>query len=107
MSVLHVSLVCYDSVRIKCWPCPTCRAIRMADRSGESRDKAAASKSFMVVAHAPWLGTDATCLRCGEHWQDGVRADRPFERGWRKKSIKAAKDLYRKHHSRTQATINS
>jgi hypothetical protein len=90
MSILHVSCQVYDEVVIRRIGCPTCKRIR-----------------FMVIAHAPWLGTDVTCLRCGEHWQDGVRADRPFKRGWRKTSIKAAKDLYRKHHPRTQATINS
>jgi len=34
-----------------------------------------------------WYGPSVTCLGCGESYQDGERCERPFARGWRKKSI--------------------
>ncbi len=91
MNILHVSRQTYSEVVIRRVDCPTCKRIR-----------------FMVITHAPWYDTDRTCLRCGERWDvDGTRADRPFERGWRKKSIQAAKDLYRKYHPKTTHNRNS
>ena len=40
-----------------------------------------------------WYGWDVTCLACGENWQDGEHAERPFAPGWRKANIDAAKRL--------------
>ena len=37
-----------------------------------------------------WYGTDETCCRCGDCWQDGELAMRPFARGWRKAAIAKA-----------------
>jgi hypothetical protein len=90
MNIIHISFVNYSEVLIRSLDCPTCKR-----------------KRFMVVAHTPWHGTDLVCLRCGERWEDGARADRPFERGWRKKSIEEAKGLYRKYHPRTQLTTKT
>lgn len=38
-----------------------------------------------------WYGFSCTCLRCGCTWQDGEILARPFEPGWRWRSIEDAK----------------
>jgi hypothetical protein len=38
-----------------------------------------------------YYGSDKTCCRCGDKWQDGELAGRPFARGWRKAAIEVAK----------------
>ena len=61
-------------------------------------------ESFSVVNHCPtcdrmrrmagvayeWYGTTLTCAGCGEEWQDGERAERPFFPGWRRRNIAEA-----------------
>ena len=41
----------------------------------------------MLVKHYEWYGTDWTCAGCGDSWQDGEMAERPFAPGWRRKAI--------------------
>ena len=43
---------------------------------------------------AAWYGTTWTCCGCGDSWTDGERHERPFERGWRKKSIAVAEKTW-------------
>lgn len=38
-----------------------------------------------------WYGTAIVCCHCGDGWADGETKPRPFERGWREKSIARAK----------------
>ncbi len=38
-----------------------------------------------------WYGARSTCLKCGDSYEDGVRFERPLERGWRRKSVERAK----------------
>ncbi len=38
-----------------------------------------------------WYGGEITCLNCGDRWNEDGRARRPFERGWRERSIANAK----------------
>jgi hypothetical protein len=38
-----------------------------------------------------WYDFDETCCACGDFFQDGGRAPRPFERGWRERRIAKAK----------------
>lgn len=62
-------------------------------------------RSFAASWFTEWYGWDSTCLRCGDSWQDGAMCDRPFMRGWRKKSIAAAIARWRRgapDHARTQ-----
>lgn len=42
-----------------------------------------------------WYGWLITCLTCGDRWQDGEMLPRPFERGWREKSVERAKRAMR------------
>lgn len=45
----------------------------------------------MVVLVYEWYGWDVTCCACGEVWQDGERAERPFRPRWREKNAKVAR----------------
>lgn len=40
---------------------------------------------------ATWYGPTVTCCGCGDSWTCGEMHGRPFQRGWRAKSIHAAK----------------
>jgi hypothetical protein len=55
--------------------CPTCKQRRR----------------FAGFDSPPWYGVTLTCCACGDTWSDGERQERPFMRGWRKKSIAEAK----------------
>lgn len=33
---------------------------------------------------SPWYPPRLTCAECGDSWSDGMLAERPFRRGWRK-----------------------
>lgn len=57
--------------------CPTCECRRR-----------------FVVRWQMWYGDDATCLGCGDSWQDGDLCPRPFRRGWRRERIERAKKQY-------------
>ena len=45
----------------------------------------------MVSESYEYYGPDLTCCGCGERWQDGEMAERPFCPGWRKLNIGKAK----------------
>ena len=49
-------------------------------------------KNRRVVAWLyEWHDPMFRCCACGDGWGGGERAERPFERGWRKKEIARAK----------------
>jgi len=52
-------------------------------------------RTYMLWRHTPWYGTDDTCLRCGEEWQDGERSERPFAPRWRDRRKARARQLFR------------
>jgi len=79
MSLLHIHAPQPDAFGIRRSHCPTCER-----------------RTFMLWRHTPWYGTDHTCLRCGEQWQDGERSERPFAPRWRERSKEAARRLYRR-----------
>lgn len=67
--------------------CPTCKQRRrMAGHDG-----------------GPWYGPTLTCLGCGDTWTCGEMHDRPFQRGWRAKSIAAAKRAWARAGQHTRA----
>ena len=55
--------------------CPTCERMRR-----------------MYGFHVEWYGTTWTCAGCGEQWADGEQLERPFSRGWRRRSVEWARD---------------
>lgn len=60
-------IICFPSVierKVELQRCPTCK-----------KDQA-----FFIEVLA-WYGSDATCLGCGERWNDGEMCPRPFARG--------------------------
>lgn len=59
-------------------------------------------RTFFVAFFQDWYGWASTCLRCGDRWQDGEFCERPFMRGWRKKSIEAAKKTFRRFQGHEQ-----
>jgi len=79
---VHVHAPRPDSVVLRRVHCPTCERRR-----------------FFVVSHTPWYGINETCLWCGERFDDEGRAERPFERGWRKRSIESARRHYRRYRT--------
>ncbi len=87
---VHINFCRYDLVALKRGHCPTC-------------DK----KTFFVSLHQDWYGWDSTCLKCGEHWQDGEMSERPFERAWRKRRIEQARASYRKWSGLLKARIST
>jgi hypothetical protein len=67
--------------------CPTCR-----------------TKRRFVGREAVWYGTTWHCCGCGDTWEDGMRRQRPFRRGWRTEAIAAAKQLWDKASPFDRAT---
>ena len=63
--------------------CPTC-------------DRRRRMVSEMYEIH----GMDVMCCGCGERWQDGEMAERPFSPGWRKRNIAQAKRRWGAYHDR-------
>jgi hypothetical protein len=53
-------------------------------------------RSFMVLRDTLWYGCNITCLRCGEQWHNGERAERPFAPRWREKNKEHARAMYRR-----------
>jgi len=51
------------------------------------------NRSF-VGMHQAWYDPIYTCCGCGDSWSGGQRLPRPFQRGWRPKSIKVAQDRW-------------
>lgn len=48
-----------------------------------------------VLHFGGWWGNDWTCCGCGDRWdENGALLERPFARGWRQRSIAAAKERY-------------
>lgn len=74
----HLKRTDFTDGRVRRLKCPTC----------EKRTK------FFGRFEA-WYGWLITCLSCGDQWQDGEMLPRPFERGWRTKSVKRAKRALR------------
>lgn len=84
-----ISWTADTAVRV-CAPWPTDRKLARIDCPTCKR------RTFAVGWFAEWYGWDLTCLRCGEQWAEGEMLPRPFLRGWRKKSIEAAKARWRR-----------
>ncbi len=82
--MIHIYAPEPEAVTIRRMDCPTCKRSR-----------------FGVQRITPWIGSDLICLRCGEMWNDEGRAERPFERAWRKRHI----DCARKWAKRYKATF--
>ena len=85
---VHVHAPQPDAFGIRRHHCPTCKR-----------------RTFLVWRHTPWYGSDETCLRCGEEWQDGNRAERPFAPRWRERNKAAARKLYRRLVAGTPAVV--
>ena len=47
----------------------------------------------MLTEFEMWYGWTATCLTCGDSWQDGEMLERPFAPAWRKKRVEKAKKM--------------
>lgn len=77
--MLHVNHVRYSEARLAREHCPNCK-----------------KRTFFVSFFQDYYGWDSTCLRCGDSWQGSEMRERPFERGWRERRVKEAKDAYRK-----------
>lgn len=43
-----------------------------------------------------WYGWEITCLGCGDRWQDGELAERPFRPRWRQENIAEAKKCWKR-----------
>lgn len=79
MSLVHIHSPQTDDFGIWRHNCPTCER-----------------RTYQVWRHTPWYGSDVTCMRCGEAWQDGVRSERPFAPRWRERRKSEARALYRR-----------
>lgn len=77
---ININFIRYSQRRLERCDCPTCKR-----------------RTFFVAFFQDWYGWDAICLKCGDRWQDGEMCERPFMRGWRKKSIESAKRTWRKY----------
>lgn len=60
-------------------------------------------KRRMVARWAMWYGIDLTCTGCGDRWQDGEMAPRPWRRAWRREAITSAKAQYATAYSKPVA----
>jgi len=70
---IHINVPIVHLWDLKKMRCPTCQKDR-----------------YIWGWFQEWYGWTQTCLRCGERFSDGERETRPFERGWRKRSVHAA-----------------
>ena len=48
-------------------------------------------RRWMLVSEYVWYGADLTCLTCGDRWQSGERAPRPFRPRWRIEAVRRAR----------------
>lgn len=69
MSYLHINAPSPAFESCVVIDCPTCERQRRA-----------------FCAYYEWYGPTVICAGCGETWNDGYRAERPFCRDWRKTS---------------------
>ena len=59
----------------------------------------------MLFRMEAWRGGFWTCLSCGENYNpEEGRMERPFARGWRRRSVAEAKRFWREH-GRKEFTI--
>lgn len=86
MTYVHINRPEVMERRLVRTACPTCEKRR-----------------WMAAWFMPWYGWDHTCLKCGENWCDGEMVTRPFLRGWRIKSVEAAKARWRAVTNRAAA----
>lgn len=73
MSYLHINAPSPAFESCIVIDCPTCERPRRA-----------------FCAYYEWYGPSVTCAGCGERWDDGYQAKRPFARGWRDQARKRA-----------------
>jgi hypothetical protein len=52
-----------------------------------------------LAEYTEWYGYELTCLNCGDVYDEDGRRERPFERGWRKKSVDAARERLERSES--------
>lgn len=74
MDTLHVNWTRTDRWKVAMLRCPTCKRRRR-----------------MLAQFQEYYGWRTTCLTCGESWEDGEMLARPFEPGWRRKSVAHAR----------------
>ena len=74
---IHVCGHGYRNLRKRYLRCPSCQCI-----------------TEMVTQDGGYWGFEVMCCRCGDSWMDGERAERPFERGWRKKAIEQHRRMW-------------
>jgi hypothetical protein len=60
---------------LTCWNCETKRRVAQ-------------------VYQGIWYADHFYCCHCGDGWGDGERMERPFQRGWRERAIKAARGYW-------------
>lgn len=60
---------------MRCWNCETNRRV-------------------VSVWQGMFYGSIQYCCHCGDGWGDGQRMERPFQRGWRQKSIAKARQYW-------------
>ena len=83
MSRIHIYAPSATEAVIRSLDCPTCKRRR-----------------FALCLHYEWFGPDMTCLGCGERWNEDGRAERPFARGWRKESIRQAREAGKRYRAK-------
>jgi len=83
MTTLHIHAPAPTEILRKRKRCPTCKAV-----------------SRFVVVVFEWYDPEQICCRCGERWEGSEMAARPFERGWRKRSIARARQLWKEARPR-------
>lgn len=54
-------------------------------------------KTYFVTLFYAWYGPESTCLKCGEHFNEDGRAERPFKPRWREENKEAARAKYRRY----------
>lgn len=87
---IHIYQIKYDQTKCVISFCPNC----------ECRRK-------MLAQFAEWHGWTVTCAHCGDRWEDGELVERPFERGWRKKSADRAKAILKEYYHERAVNNNA
>lgn len=60
---------------LTCWNCKTKRRV-------------------VQIYQGLWYADHFYCCHCGDGWGDGETMPRPFQRGWRDRAIKAAREYW-------------
>lgn len=78
LMTLHIYVTPPTRIERRRLKCPTCKRV-----------------TRFVTLMFEWHDPESICCACGERWQGAEMCTRPFERGWRKRSMARAEQHWK------------